>query len=125
VDIKELESLPDTVVLADHWHVMSTLKTIGAYSLADNVFLSLVSGISSILQSRGDEHWPLDLRGTERPFATLTLMGKLLEAISFVWKVPLEDVWASNDLNREDDILIGSDGERELRMRATMISKPK
>jgi hypothetical protein len=48
-----------------------------------------------------------------------------VEALAGAWKVSVEEILATNDLDRETEVLIGKEGEREIRDDAIRVIRPK
>jgi hypothetical protein len=55
----------------------------------------------------------------------LALAGAVVEALSEAWKVSLDDLVAANDFDRETDVKIGQDEQRDIRVRAIKIIRPQ
>ena len=118
-----MASLPDEAVIVDHRAFESSVKQLKSYVLEDTVFIASSLGIPGLLDSRhwsDDERWP---RG--RASTSLTLGGAVIEAVSASWKVPIERVVAANSLDKWVDVVIGREGDREIREDAIRIVRPK
>jgi len=119
-EIASMSSPPETAIIIDNY-VIRELNLLSSYSLEDTVFVTLASGIPGLLQP-GVIDWP-KMR-IKKPFCLNTLAGAVVNALSVAWGVSIEDVLKVNDLEREENVIIGREGKRELRFRALKISKP-
>jgi hypothetical protein len=132
-DIRGMASLPDEAVIVDHLTIEYDLKQLPSYTLDDAVFVTRASGIPGLLSARrwglGDEdRWP---RGVATAFiessagSSVTLAGAVVEALCVAWNVPIEEVLATNPLDREKEVRIGMVGDREIRDQAIRVVRPK
>lgn len=122
---REAASMSDVVIM-DHFTLKYELAKLEALQLDDNVFVTSASGLPGLLQSRGDVRWPRDVA---TGFAwgggpsDLTLGGAVLEAVAQAWLTAAEELREAHGARREDDVRVGVDGTREIRVRATRVVK--
>jgi hypothetical protein len=125
-DLRLRSDLPATIVLLDDFVVEHQLSLLESFVLNDNVFVVGSSGIPGLLQCR--IRWPRNIdTGFSWGEGSLpqTLAGAVLEAIARAWGVDAKSVIAYNDLDRENDVLVGFSGDRELKVRAIQVSRPQ
>jgi hypothetical protein len=117
-EIVGMASLLELAVIVDHF-VVSRLKLLASYNLDDTVFMTNASALPGMLQSSSEILWP-------RKFtSSLLLASAVVEALATAWKVPFDDPVAANPLDQEDDVKIGREGERDIRVRAIKIIRPQ
>ncbi len=131
-DIAAMSSPPDEAILVDHLTIEYDFGALASYTLEDNVFVTRASGIPGLLGSSSwvaphdDDAWP---RGINTDFVEgyghtfVTLGGAVVEALAAAWAVPISDVLATNDFDRESDVVIAKEGDREIRGRAVRVTK--
>ncbi len=124
-----MTSLPDEVVIVDQRNIEFSIRLLKSYTLEDAVFMTTATS-TSLLQSRHwtEDRWPRDIfTGFSRRqrFLGATLIGAVVEALSVAWKVPAEQVLAANNLDWETDVVIGREGDREIRDSAIRVVRPK
>jgi hypothetical protein len=131
-DIANMADLPEEVVLVDHMALEFSFKLLKSYTLDDRVFITMALGIPGLLGGTGrgwvvDEPWPGGIqtsfvRGSSRN--AVTLAGAVIEAVAGAWGVPIDELLKANNVDRESDVLIGREGEREIRDRAIRVVRP-
>jgi len=126
-EIAGMASVLELAVIVDHFTVNYQLKHLASYVLDDTVFITHASGVPGLLQSSSHVRWPRELitsfirGGGNTPWVTLA--GAVVEALSKAWEVSFDDLVAANSLDREVDVKIGQDGQRDIRVRAIEIRR--
>jgi len=132
-DIMRMTSLLDEAIIVDHLTIEFNFKLLKSYTLEDTVFITHAAGIPGLLGSRhwragDDERWPKGVRADVAEGAasrSVTLAGAIVEALAIAWNVSIEQVLALSSLQKETDMIIGKEGDREIRDRAIRVVRPK
>jgi hypothetical protein len=121
-EIAMIADLSEVALIVDPLTIEYRLKVLKTYELYESVFVARFRGQPGLLQT-GHHHtaWPNAASG-DWHMAALGLA--VVESLARAWHAPLTDVLAANDLQRESDVVIGRDGDRELRAEALVIRKP-
>jgi len=124
-DIETRENLPPEIVIIDHLSVEFEFKALDTYTLHEHVFVTQASGIPGLLQSR--TRWPRN-RYTNFTggggMSLDTLSGALIEAVASSWGVSMSAIAEKNNLEKEIDLSVGAEGEREIRTRGILLKRP-
>ncbi len=120
--IATMSSPPEPAVIIDPFRIKD-LNVLESYSLVDTVFVTLSSGIPGILHT--GPNWPETRLLFKNKFVMNTLAGVVINALCIAWNVSIEDVLQENDLEREEEVIIGKEGKREIKSHALTITKPR
>ena len=128
-DIRRRQDLPDQVIFVDPFAIEYNLKHVQDYTLYDHVFVVDYSGYPGLLQTgmHRDVRWPGNINTNfvgSMGHIHNTLGAAVLEAVAEAWNVDLEAILATNSLEREPEIKIGSTQNGDLVDRALMITRP-
>ncbi len=113
---------PETAIIVPELTINFRFRALRPYELDDSVFVAKYGSIPGLLQAGYRDHdWP-EMLG--EPWDMAGLAGVVVESLALAWNVDLKDVLAANSLERETDVVVGSEGDRELRIEALIIKKP-
>ncbi|MBW2651303.1 MAG: ATP-binding protein, partial [Deltaproteobacteria bacterium] len=129
-EIRSRIDLPDQLVLLDDFTVEYEFSILDSYTLNDNVFITNTSSVSGMLQDNTCWPWRIDFTrrlSWETTDIRMTLGGALVEGIAQAWGVDVEILYKGNDrlLIHEEEVVVGSTGNRELKASAILLNKPQ
>jgi hypothetical protein len=128
-ELSVMPNPPETILLVDAY-VKSRLELLESYLICDSVFIvGGGGGIPGLIQGSSNHLWPVpigeDPTWQDNWFMKYTLTGAVIESLASAWGTPVEDVLASNDLKRESNATVATEGERQIKMGAIHVRRPK
>ena len=126
-ELRSLSDPPDVGIIASSF-ILSELQLLKSYRMLDEVFVVGASGVPSIVWDAVHDAWPaldsLETPWGDRWYYHYSLEGAIVEALAIAWKVPLAEVVSNNDFEREREITIAMEGEREIKISALQVRRP-
>jgi hypothetical protein len=130
-EIALMHSFPDAAVIVDGLLLGAEPNRLESYTLEDTVF---VSNTLVVLRMKDEEsgtveQWPpsnkrlMSIRNPE--LSPQSLAFAVVEALSVAWETPIEKVLAANSFDWEDGVVIGREGDREIRSKVIRVVRPK
>jgi hypothetical protein len=120
--------LTDEVLLVDHLTMRSRMEVVGGeFELESNVFITAISGLPGLLQTRGSVRWP---RNVNTAFAAssgtpaLTLGGAVAEAICDAWGIDARLVARATRLDERRSFRVGTLLGKDLLLAAVQLLRP-
>jgi len=119
-DIEKM-ALPDRVILADHFSRRTELRQVDNFVPADGVFFTSSNGLPVVFQNRDRVISMYEITSK----IPRSLGGAVIESVALAWGITPEDLLASNSLEREENVIVGSASGREIKLRALVLVKPR
>jgi hypothetical protein len=125
-ELRLLPNPPDVALIVANYTLFD-LRLLKSYRICDEVFVLGSSGVPSVVWDSGGDSWPmLDSYPSwgDHWYHGYSLDGAVIEALAVAWKVPLAEVISNNDFEREKEITIAMEGEREIKRSALRVRRP-
>ena len=128
IDLVDRFKALNSLVFIDHYVVERELRLLDGFTLNDNVFVSEVSGVPTLLQISGRQwnRWPnLPLKKyASNNWLFMTMASTLLNAASEAWSVSIEEILPTDDDKDFPEVPVGEYQGKQICVRGFQFFKP-